>query len=795
MRTQINLNDGWAFHLDELAQRPNEIAKKAYAFGGITESLPQEGQDRLPVSPGGRHFLRLIAQGDEEIGLRNLCNTDLNTELDDSWKTVNVPHDWKVELPYEDNFLNLMAGSKPDGVAYYRKRFAIKREYEGQKLLLHFDGVARMADVWLNGAYLGHNNSGYTEFDFDISGLAYYEDEGLNTVLVKADTSRGQEGWWYEGAGIYKDVSLRILPQVSLAADDFYVYTQELTENEARLGYEFSLENATAQAVTKTVQVSVADFQTEVTLEVPAHGQVSHHGEFTLNDVQTWSPETPHLYQASLKINEDQITKNFGVRTFAYDQNGFYLNGQSYELHGICEHQDFAGVGVALNQDIVDFKVKVMKNMGVNAWRSAHHFASKELLDACDRLGVLVMNENRLPEATPWRLEDMAKMVKKSRMNASIAFWSLGNEELVGNTEFGKRSIGKFAEVVRRLDQEHLIVSAELLSPEGFVDDDYLTNFDILGINYPEAGVMGAGGELIKQSHPDLPMMSTENASYFSTRGIYKDNGEACQCNNFGSMYSMVLPGKRQPGDPGVGGTAHPEEVMAYLKSHQYMGGVFLWTGFDYFGEPSPFGWPGIGSQFGIADVCGFPKDYYYYYKAHWTKEAFVHVMPHWNEAGLELDENGKTKVRAFSNQASLKLFVNGQSQGKQAVVDASANWEVTYVSGQIEVKAYDAAGNEVAHDVRQTAGVSTELATSVLYQGQDYDLVAVQAVDEAGREVPMENKEISISITNGQVIGLGNGDPADTSDFSLDKIKLFSGKALIIVRKDSATEYQVEVK
>ena len=237
------------------------------------------------------------------------------------------------------------------------------------------------------------------------------------------------------------------------------------------------------------------------------------------------------------------------------------------------------------------------------------------------------------------------------------------------------------------------------------MDDDYLKNFDILGINYPEAGVMGSGADLIKESHPDLPMMSTENASYFSTRGIYKDDGDKCQCNNFGSMYSMVLPGKRNPGDPGVGGTARPEQVLAYLDSHKYMGGVFLWTGFDYFGEPSPFSWPGISSQFGIVDLCGFPKDYYYYYKAHWTKDAFVHLMPHWNAEGLEI-EDGKTKVRAFSNQASAELFLNGQSLGKKVLSDCTADWDVEYAKGTLEVKAYDSFGKETAADVKQTAGI-----------------------------------------------------------------------------------------
>ena len=494
-------------------------------------------------------------------------------------------------------------------------------------------------------------------------------------------------------------------------------------------------------------------------------------------------------------MEEDKIVKSFGVRTFGYDRDGFILNGRRYVLHGVCEHQDFAGVGIALNQDIVDFKVRTMKDMGVNAWRSAHHFASGELLDACDRLGIILINENRLPEASPWRLDDFRRMLKRCRMNASVAFWSLGNEELTGNTAFGRRSVLKFAEIVKELDREHLIVSAELLSPEGFVDEDYLKSFDVLGINYPEAGVMGDGAELIRKNHPDLPMMSTENASYFSTRGIYEDDGDKCYCNNFGSMYSMVLPGKRKSSDPGVGGTARPEKVMAYLEGHQYMGGVFLWTAFDYFGEPSPFGWPGISSQFGIADLCGIPKDYYYYYKAHWVEEPFVHVMPHWNREGLEIDEKGRTRVRAFSNQKSAELFVNGRSCGKKELADCSADWIVEYALGEIEVKAYDEKGGVTASDVRDAAGSGADVVLRRVFAGRTTDLVMIESVDENGTVVPTDDSRISVKVDGAEVMGLGNGNPSDTSKRSLDEVSLFCGRALVVVKKTKNSPYEIHVE
>lgn len=407
--------------------------------------------------------------------------------------------------------------------------------------------------------------------------------------------------------------------------------------------------------------------------------------------------------------------------------------------------------------------------------------ASKELLNACDRLGMVVMDENRLLEAIPWRLENLRKMIKKSRVHTSVAFWSIANEEIVGNTEYAKRSVKKITSIIRHLDPDKLLISAELLNPEGVVNNDYLQYFDILGVNYPEAGVMGNGAEIIHQSHSDLPMMSTENASYFSTRGIYKDNGDQCQCNNFGSMYSMVLPGKRKSGDPGVGGTAHPETVMKYLREHPYMGGVFLWTGLDYYGEPSPFGWPGISSQFGICDLGGLPKDYYYYYQAHWIKQPMIHLMPHWNKEGLEIQDD-KTPIRVFTNVNEAELFVNGQSQGKQKVKDCEANWQVPYEAGKLSVVGYQN-GKKVVLDQKETSETVDHLKLAPLYQGKTTTLYEVAAYDQNGHFVAMSNEKVVLKVENGTVIGISNGNPADTSDCSLNEGQLFSGKLVVIVK------------
>ncbi|MBP2058258.1 beta-galactosidase [Lactobacillus colini] len=782
MRKNINLNDNWSFHLGELS-KPNTLSRKSFALGSLTSTLSSEAGENVPIGMGGHHFLKLIAQGDENVGLRNLAGTQILDELGDGWEKVDLPDDWKRRTPYKNNPSLVMNGSKEDNVAYYRRTFTLTKDGD-KEYILHFDGIMHSADIWMNGAYLGHNESGYTEIDLDVTGLIKFDDEGLNVVLVRVDTTTGAEGWWYEGAGIYKNVWLEEVSPVHIERDSFYFQTLAIS-NPAEVKINFSVKNNSAEKVKVAPTLRINQDKEVKFHEVLVQPQGKQHFSkiITIDNPKLWSPEEPNLYQAELSIDGDELSQRFGIRLVSYDMGGFILNNKPYQLHGVCEHQDFAGVGVALNQDIVNYKIKTLKEMGINALRSSHHFASKELLNACDQLGIILMDENRLLEATPWRLSDLEKMVKKSRSHASLAFWSVANEEISGNTEFAKRSAKKVTSLIRSLHPGTILVSAELLNPEGEVNDDYLKYYDVLGVNYPEAGVMGNGAEIIHKNHPDLPMMSTENASYFSTRGIYKDNGDLAQCNNLGSMYSMVLPGKRKPGDPGVGGTAHPETVMDYLNSHSYMGGVFLWTGFDYYGEPSPFGWPAISSQFGISDLGGLPKDYYYYYQAHWIDKPVIHLATSWNKDDLEI-LNGKVNVRIFSNMDEVELLINGQSLGKQKVVDCESNWNVRYQSGELEARGFKS-GELVATDKRITSNKTNSVQITARYVGITTTIFELSALDKNGNLVPDAVDRIRITSTNGHIIGVGNGNPVD-HDISTGEVSLFSGKAVVIVKHEA---------
>lgn len=795
MREKKKLNQQWLFHYGEIGL-PKKTAKKAHALGGFTAPLAEEIGEPVEYGAGGEHFLKLIAQGDAVQGLKNLAGTYFDSKLDSQWQPVTIPHDWKISHPHKRAPELLMSGSKEEGIGYYRRTFTLDdRLLNNFRVVLHFEGVMRAADVWLNGVYLGRNDSGYTGFSFDITEMSRYEDEGDNVLLVRADTTTGAEGWWYEGAGIYREVWLEFLPLVSFDKNEAYIYTKEIQDDQAVMGAEICIENFSMETVEAAPIIKIGEqlIQFGVQTFEPFEKRTLKK-TFVLPEPKLWSPEEPVLYEAIFQLETDECRKNFGIRTFSYDTQGFYLNGESYELRGVCEHQDFAGVGVALNQDLVDYKVKTMKEMGVNAWRSAHHFASEALLDACDRFGILLMNENRLLESTPWRVGDLEKMVRRSRMHASMAFWSAANEEVIGNTDLGSRIASRLVACIKQNNYESLVVSAELLNPAGVVNENYLANYDVLGVNYPEADAMGPGAIKIKEQYPKLPIMSTESASYFSTRGIYRDDEERCQCSNFGSLFSMILPGKRQPDEPGAGGTARPEKVMTYLAEHSYMGGVFLWTAFDYYGEPSPFGWPAISSQFGIADLCGFPKDYYYYYQAFWSKEPVIHIMPHWNEEGLEIDDQGMVTVRVFSNASDVELFVNGKSCGKKGIAGCIANWKVPYEAGKISAVVYEK-NRPIAEAGVETSSTIHSVKSEKIYEGKEYCLYKLEGVDDQQRLVPSADNKLSLCVQNGEIIGVANGDPINHDPYSLEYVRLFQGKALVIVRIDKEVQLEADIQ
>jgi beta-galactosidase len=797
MREKILLNSDWRFYYGEI--RPiRKTVTKSGGLCGLTSTLPGERGEAVKLGPAGKFFLSFLTADSEDEGsspLQMFLGANLKAKLT-GWRTVDLPHDWKTELEYTPDKNVFMTGAKENGVGYYRKVFSLAREDEGKHIAVEFNGVCRAASVWFNGCFLGDHYSGYTSFGFDLTDLANYGDEGDNVLLVRVDTTTGDEGWWYEGAGIYRDVYMVKTDSLHVDTWGTYIHLDKLEENAALMIVETTVVNRSYEPRSARLDTVFFDDRgtkagkTGDSFTIEPLDSVTLVQKITVPEPRLWSPETPVLYKALSAITEnsaavDEYTSVFGIRTVAYTAGGLLLNGKPVPLKGTCVHQDFAGVGTALPGDIQEYKIRKLLEMGSNAYRSAHHPADPALLDICDRLGMLVMDENRLLESSELRLGDLRDLVKRDRNHPSVVLWSLCNEELIGGSVPAVRMLRHLAHETRKLDKTRPVVSAELLPREGTLNPEYFKIFDVLGLNYPESPLLGDNLSRVKAAYPGGCYLNSETASYFSTRGAYSDDWERCRNNNFGSRFSKLAAGKDVPNPPGAGGTARPEEALGFYAAHPYTGGVFIWTGFDYRGEPSPFPWPAISSQFGIMDTCGFPKDYYYYYKAHWTAAPLIHVMPHWTWPGREGEA---IRLRVFSNCEEAEIFVNGRSAGRKTCGPDWTEWELPYTPGVLEAAAYRD-GKEAAREIHTSAGAPAALVlkpegwTAPLRAGGTA-VVSVSALDKAGNPVPVADNSVSFEAAgNGSLLGLGNGDPADHSADHYPVRRLFAGMAAAVIK------------
>jgi beta-galactosidase len=502
--------------------------------------------------------------------------------------------------------------------------------------------------------------------------------------------------------------------------------------------------------------------------EVVQHTVVQH--------PQLWSPESPHLYQLQTTLLGDGrpvdfTTTTFGIRTIRFDADkGFFLNGHHVEIYGTASHQDFAGVGIAVPDSLQSWRVSQLKKMGCNAWRTAHNPPSEALLDACDRLGMLVMDENRhlgdcyshhSPKGTTaTNLSDLACMIQRDRNHPSIIMWSMCNEEGLEGTPEGARIFSAMMEVVHRYDRTRPITCA---MDKGWLQPGIADVEDIIGVNYN-----GGSYDAIHQRHPDKAMFGSEDTNDKTTRGEYVDD----RTNGWRSCYNLS------------------EKGWLPVVTRPFVAGSFTWTGFDYKGEPNPYGWPDISNNTGLLDVCGFPKDKYYYFESCWAAKPMVHLLPAgWNWPGKE----GQTiRVMAFSNVQRVELFLNGKSLGAQTMSrDAHLEWKVPYQPGQLVAKAYSN-GKVVATDTVETTGAPAHIQlspdrTTLQADGEDAVVVPVSILDAKGRLVPNIDDRVYFHLTgDGRILGVGNGNPADHDSDEADQRKAFHGHCMAVIQAGS---------
>jgi len=767
-RTKMNFDFNWQFHKGDIAMK----LVVRVGQGGITDI-------NVPV----------IAKKDTVINYTNFKSSSSIFPAD--WKEVNLPHDWCIEGTFvEDNTLGSQPGGNgylPVGIGFYRKEFEIPESDKGKKISIEFDGIFRNSTVWVNGHLIGNHLSGYTPSNYDLSDFLRYGNEGKNAILVKVDASQ-PEGWWYEGCGIYRHVWLVKTDKLHVGRFGTFVTTPSISDAEATVSIKTTLENEYKTArnislLSKIVDKGGVIIGTKTTTQLLApleQLEISQMG--SIKTPKLWSPETPNLYKVLTEVSEngtvlDTYETTFGVRRIEINKDGVFLNGKLYPVKGTCNHQDFAGVGVAVPDKINLYKIKILKETGSNAYRCTHHMPTPEVLDMCDSIGMLVLDENRHLSSSKDGLEDLSTMLYRDRNHPSIFMWSLENEEAMQGTIMGARILESMIETSHKIDPTRKVTAAMNHARN---EGGYSDLLDVVGYNYGDKQLAYVKD---KEKYPDRVMFCTEGTSFVSTRGEYENSWGKQTCSN-SSLWQ-----------PGWG--PYPGEDWADIVKYPYLGGLFVWTGFDYRGEPTPFSWPSVASQFGFMDVCGFPKDGYYAYKAAWTNIPTVHIFPHWNWAGKE---GQKMPVHCYTNCDEVELFLNGKSIGKQkAVPYKKLIWDLVYKPGKLEARGYKA-GKLVAKDITETTTAPAQVTldsdvNTIKADGCDVAIIKVAIKDAKGRVVPTADNLVKFSVEGpGKIIGVANGNPNSHEPDKASQRMAFNGYCMVLVQSDK-TKGEVSLK
>lgn len=703
-------------------------------------------------------------------------------KFDDSkWRALNLPHDWAVELPFIDDQEQKSHGFKPLGrrypessVGWYRRIFEIPATDQGRRISIEFDGAFRDVLLFLNGCFVGRNNNGYAPFRFDITDFLAVG--ARNYLVARVDASFG-DGWFYEGAGIYRHVWLTKTDPLHLGHWESVVRSAPSGDS-AHLSLSTLVQNEGKQAENARVtwQILDASGQTVATADAPAQSipvdsSVPFTASTNLPNPKLWSVDEPNLYSAIVTVESDGKPRDaervrFGVRTAVFDPNtGFSLNGKSIKIQGTCNHQDHAGVGAALPDRLQYYRAGVLRAMGGNAVRTSHNMPTPEWVEACDRMGLMMMCETRQMSSNPEGLAQLETMIKRYRNSPCIIIWSIGNEEGELQNEMAEEGAKIAATMVQKcheLDPTR-VVSAAVNGDNSKGLSDPL---DIIGFNYQLSKPDG-----FHKTHPNRALYGSETSSAIATRGVYFTDPLRNTINSYNGVVRW-------------GETA--EEWWTFYGSREWEAGGFAWTGFDYRGEPTPYGWPSISSQFGIVDTCGFPKDPFFYYKAWWGKEPSLHLFPHWNFEGREGYE---IPVWVYSNLDEVELFVNGKGLGSQKVPHLGhVEWKVKYEPGMIEARG-SKDGKVVLTEKRETTGpaVSIKLTadrTEINADGEDIAVLTVEALDKEGRSVPTADNYLAFNVSGeGKLIGVGNGDPNCQQSDKEPKRSLFNGLAQVILQ------------
>lgn len=703
---------------------------------------------------------------------------------DKGWRLLDLPHDFVVEGPYSAE-ANTAQGYRPKGVAWYRRTIRLDASDRGKSLELQFDGIATNATIWFNGHVVAHVWSGYVSTYVDITPFARFGGED-NVVAVRVDSDPLQ-GWWYEGGGLYRHVWLAKRSAIHLITDGVYAHPRP-DGSAWSLPVEATLANTGEQAAEVEVHAALYDADNTLIAEgrsriaAPPLDRAAVRVPLTVKGPKLWSIETPTLYRVVTRVLKegapiDRAETTVGFRTQRFDpEKGFFLNGKPVKIKGVCIHQDHAGLGVALPDSIIDYRLRRLKALGCNAIRSSHNAPTRELLDAADRMGFMVMDENRLFNPAPDYMAMLEWMVRRDRNHPCIILWSVFNEEPLQGQPEGYEMVRRMVHAVKALDDTRPVTAA--MNGGVFAAVNVSQAVDVVGFNYQIPLY-----DKYHAAHPDKPITSSEDTSAVMTRGEYRTD-----------MGRHLLADDDSVARPW--GATHRDAWKA-IATRPFVAGAFVWTGFDYRGEPQPFEWPTASSSFGIMDLCGFPKSAFYIHQAQWVEDRpVVNLTPHWTWPGREGEA---IPVMVMANTETVALYLNGRLVGEQTVDRWEMNtFRVPYAPGRLEAVGKKG-GRAVTRATVETTGAPVRLRltpdrTSLTDDGRDAMPITVEAVDARGRPVPTANLMVEFEIAGGRIIGLGNGDANSHEPEKGNRRSLYNGLAQVIVQSSGSRSGQIEL-
>jgi beta-galactosidase len=725
---------------------------------------------------------------------------------DDSWRPLDLPHDWSIEGKFDSlAAAGVGGGALPGGTGWYRKKFDVSENDLNKKVWVQFDGVYWNSEVWINGKKLGHRPNGYIGFRYDLTSHLH---EGENVIAVKVDNSKQPNSRWYSGSGIYRNVYLVKTQPVYIDQWGTFVVVPNISNETAEIEIHTDVRNefdSDAKVELETIVLDSAGNHLEKTrsrMLISVDSIVTFSQSLNVNRPERWSIERPYLYTIESKVFydgtlSDTYTTTIGLRSFSFDSTkGFFLNEKTVKIKGVCLHHDLGCLGTAVNIRAIERQLEIMKAMGVNAIRTSHNPPAPELLDLCDKMGFLVMDEmfdmwkkkksdfDYSQYWDEWHTRDLEDFIRRDRNHPSVIMWSIGNEIGEQWDSTGTAIAIELANTVRKLDSSRPITTGnnEARPFNSIIKSGAV---DVIGYNYNHNDYAA-----FHDRYPGKKFIATETTSALATRGHYDMPSDSIRrwpiswdriftqgnADNTVSAYDNVST---------PWGSTH-EETWKVMRKHDHLSGMFIWTGFDYLGEPTPYIWPSRSSYFGVVDLAGFPKDTYYMYQSEWTSTPVLHLFPHWNwSPGQDVD-----MWAYFNNADEVELFVNGKSQGikRKGVDDLHVQWRVRFEEGTVRAVSRKA-GKEVLIREVVTADRPSRIIlepdrTVIMADGKDLSFVTIKVLDDRGKPVPIANDLIQLYVEGeGSIAGVDNGDPTSHTSFQAQEIKLFNGLALVVLR------------